>query len=221
MERFSSFDRRVIIVFVGAVFFSLLIGRSALYALRTVLASKNAALYEYSDELISVEQLRVLAERVVASGRGYLISQDESYRRKMEETHQKFEEIFRQVEGREVHASDRALLQTIRATDLAYQRQLRAILAQRHEGKTIRELVEEFENGVQPARDAFEEALSHYASLKREELERAKKESERATRDSMLVFGLSGGISFVLLFFAFVEQPPHPRTARLRSADRV
>ncbi len=191
------------LAFFGAVILALAIGGSAIYALRTVTLSKNSVVYEYSDELIQVERLRILAERIVASGRGFLITNDPSFLNKMKSIHQEFETVLTALEVREDQVAGRKLLHEVRSADLVHMEKLQSLTVQRSRVKSIPTLEREFESGVQPARESFEQTLNKFGKFKRTELEDAKKWSARDSRRSILVFSIIGGLSMLLILIAF------------------
>ncbi len=112
-----TFGRKVGLGFLVAVLLTTAIGITGTYALSRAIASKDEVIHLSTKLLVACQQLETLAERCIATHRGYLLTGEDGYEHERNEARDAFLSTLRDIRSSAPHASGE-----IDATSAAFDR---------------------------------------------------------------------------------------------------
>src|SRR5688500_5609390 len=131
MSRSWTFGQKVAGGFAAMVVMVALIGGIAVYALHSVVASKNDVIDRNAANLIAVERLRSLAERKGGAGRAFLLTRDEKHAEDVRAMRVQFQELLGQVQARLRAPEAKLLLAEADRADSTYHAAIEEVAAVR------------------------------------------------------------------------------------------
>ena len=187
------FQRKLILGFAGAIAVILLVGILSIFSILAVINSKNQVAEHSARDLIAIEDLDDLAEIMVASGRGFLITHlPETYERTTR-AQEDFDAGLRAIRQALKDPRTELLVQDIEKGVRDYERAFSRILVLEPR-LSLAERIRFFERDLAPRRIRMDLALRRYTEELRLQLERNGRQSQ--SYSSRLVVAL--GLGFVL-----------------------
>jgi signal transduction histidine kinase len=183
-----------------------LIAVTATTSLRVVTDRKESLFFEQTEDLLLVERMRILAEREVSSGRGYLVTGQREFLDKMNMEVEEFVTGLRRLEERLDGSSGREILDEVLDRHRKYRDSVDSLVNRNEFELGREELGLVYDQEVRPQRDVLDEALIDLSNHKREVLEAQVQGSMAASERAVgLVSWVgSGAVLLTLLFSAVV-----------------
>src|SRR5215212_8304209 len=119
---------------------TLLVAGLGIYALRTVVASKDAVIDVRAQNLIRGEQLVSLLQRQRGAVRDYLLFNNESFISEVNVAERQLGELVARLEGTVITPEGAAMMRDIRRLAQEYRTTTESIIGQRARGTTVAEL---------------------------------------------------------------------------------
>jgi signal transduction histidine kinase len=217
-----SFRSQLVLGFGGLLLLALLSGALSLAALHVNDQSQRAVVHDFAAELVAVERLRFLAEKVVATMRGRLLRKDPASAARFEsarvELFSRIQQLRAQVDG------DRSgLLNDVDRTAHAY---VAAAASAMQEGGAPAD-ISAFEDSVAPARAALDAALDGLVRSERSRVERQVELAGNVSREATGVVALSTllaalvGLALSILWMRTLAQQFERERAAVEVARRA
>jgi len=206
MARSWTFGKKVAAGFAAVVVLSMLISVIAVYALKTVVASKDHVLEVNAQSLIDAEKLRAITERRVAATRGYLLTRDAQFLEELKSGQTDSEATITGVKAIANTDEDKRLIGQIESTEAEYQAAIDRVIALRQTDATTDAVSQAFNSEILPKREALREAISSFTALEQRLLDEGKKAAtEKAssataavTIASLAALLLAAGVALIL-----------------------
>ena len=145
--------------------------------LDAVADSEAALLRSDQQDIVLAERLRWSGERLVSSGRGYLLSGDRDLAR-LREAEVGFDQILSSLEARAQTATGAGLVQSVERSATRFRSAQARLVAQRLEGVDIETLVARFEAELVPLRRGLIQSIDDLVDYKEATLQRAYDDSD-------------------------------------------
>lgn len=205
-EKQSNFSRRVRAGFLATLFAAVVIGILSFLSLQSIMTRSDSVIFDDAQDLLDVERLRIQAERATASGRGFLIFEDESALENMRIARSKFHELLDHLENQSWSPEGKDYVARIRELETTYAEVVDNMISHRERGSTIKELSSRYELVLQPKRELLEDTLNRYATYKRNKFKAGKsalaiaynRQLQFLVLISVLAVGIAGAFAWVL-----------------------
>ncbi|HTE50368.1 MAG TPA: methyl-accepting chemotaxis protein [Kofleriaceae bacterium] len=122
MARETTFARKIALGFAGAVVLTLSIGAVAIFALRSVTASKDAVIQRDVQLMVGAERLRTGIERKSSASRAFLLGRAERFVEELNEGRRGFTEVVGHMKGLLHTPEGERLLEAIVEADAQHER---------------------------------------------------------------------------------------------------
>jgi len=177
----------------------------AVFALRSVSASKDQVLNAEARSLVVIEQARSGALRKVASLRGYLLDGSENHDAEMRDGRESFFAGLAKARSLSPEGNEQPELQEIEELEAAHQAQTEKAIALKRSGATPEELAQVFDQHVRPLALELENKMDAFGEGKEQELQDAMKVStEQVSSTIVKVAGIAALTAFLALAVAMV-----------------
>jgi len=195
MAQHWTFGRKVGVAFAVMVALVIAISGVGIYALRTVVEAKDAAIANEAQDVIDAERLAAVSARTVISVRGYLLSKDDDDLADLRERRAQLASVIEGIRGR-VRTDDAGrLLTEIERDNSAYEAAADRVISLRTGNAPMENVIQAFKTELQPRRDAMREAVDAFAAYQTKALderkEAATKTASSATTFLLVIAGLA------------------------------
>jgi methyl-accepting chemotaxis protein len=194
MPRTWTYGRKIGAGFTVTVALALAIGAIAVYALRSVVMSKDRVISFHAENIRDAERLGVAAARRVSAARGYFLSKQERHLDELRERRESFRSILTQLGERNTDADARRLLDDIDKKEREYRLSSERVIALRQGDAALEAVVAAFDQDVAPKRDVMTQAIDAFVAHGEKVLGQEKQAATNAA---------DSAVSLVLVF-AFI-----------------
>jgi hypothetical protein len=182
---------------------------ACLFAVRRASERGEDALVALADDVTRASQAQAAAERVIAVGRGYLLTQEPELLARAQAAEAKLGRTLRNIASRAPAGEERGRLEPVLASAKRYRDTFAALLSGENAPREPREIADALRRQLIPARDELVAGLDALAARRLVEVGelRAAAHTRRAIAvDLMLAVGLPGaGISVFLIWLLAVR----------------
>jgi len=184
MERQLTFSQKLALGFALVVAVALAIAGVAVYALRDVVARKDAVIDLAAQRLVSAERLDTMSFRKAAEARAYLMSNDTRYLEAMRSARTEMRRIINEMLAQEQEAQMQRLLEDVARIEEEHGDGVDRILAEAPRTKPEVSAAR-IEREVRPLRERLNAAVASYVAHQREVLETRRRESTEAASNAI------------------------------------
>jgi len=196
MESDWSFGRKVGLGFAVAVLTTVAIGVTADVAMSRSIASKDAVIELASRVLVDCTQLETLAERAMATHRGFLLTGEATYERQRDEAEREFRQVLERVR-KDADAARREVEATAVAFD-AYMASTEELMNLRRSGISDQEINARLQGDVRDKRLALSRTVNALFELESQALTRLRTDATVASEAAATLLMTMASVSVVL-----------------------
>ncbi len=198
MARHWTFGQKVAAGFAVMAAFAVAIGGVSIYALRTVVASKDRVITVHTPVLVDAQRLQVAREQKSAAFRGFLFSGDERYLSEIREARDDFATISERLKQNVTTDEGRRLVEAIERAEEEHQRAAERVVSLRRTAASLEAVSRAFDEQVDPKRDQLNSAILSFVSRQERLLEDAR---QAATETASVAINLMVVIAVAVVFF--------------------
>ena len=206
MARSWTFGKKIAAGFAAVVVLSILISAIAVYALKTVVASKDRVIDVNAQNLVAAERLRGTTERRGGAGRGYLLAREERFLEQMKSARADFTATITRLKTAVYTDEGKRLIAQMERTEAEYRVAFDRVIALRNTNAAIEAVSRAYDSEVLPKREAFDQSLSSFAAQEQRLLDEGKKAATGTASSATIAVGtvafaailLAIGIALVL-----------------------
>jgi methyl-accepting chemotaxis protein len=196
-----TFGKKVGVGFAGMVVLLSLISAIAVYALKTVVASKDRVIEINAQYLIDAEKLRGTTERMGGALRGYLLTREERFLDQVKAAQADFGATTTRLGAIANTDEAKRSIDQIERAEVEYVAGVGRLISLRKTDTAIDAVSRAFDE-LLPKREAVDQAVSAFASLEQRFLDEGKKSATSAASSATIVVGV---IAFAALLLAIVS----------------
>ena len=174
-----------------------LIGGISVWALRSVVLTRNQIAFQHMGDLRSVEKLRLNAQQKASIYRGFLLTRSWLYIEDAKLVDREFKSILGSLQAHAQDPEESQLLQDIALAESRHEEVWGRAIASRKRRRSIESIAAYFDQTVMPAFDRLERSLRLYAQNKEADLLRAQTASEAASRRAMRLILIIGVLALL------------------------
>lgn len=204
MNKNWTFGQKLTAGYVVMLVFVLVTSLVAIYALRTVVASKDQVISTNAQVLIEAEKLRTIAEKRVAAVRGYVLLQDDRLLAQFRATHEEFAAILARLKPMVGSDEARRLLDAVDRASTEHRQSADQVIMMAREHTKQDVLVRFFDDKVLPAREQFDEHLRALVTLEERHLSDAKQAATNAASNAVTLVLVIAAVMTVFAVFVAV-----------------
>lgn len=204
MNKNWTFGQKLTAGYVVMLVFVLVTSLVAIYALRTVVASKDQVISTNAQVLIEAEKLRTIAEKRVAAVRGYVLLQDDRLLAQFRATHEEFAAILARLKPMVGSDEARRLLEAVDRASTEHRQSADQVIMMAREHTKQDVLVRFFDDKVLPAREQFDEHLRALVTLEERHLSDAKQAATNAASNAVTLVLVIAAVMTVFAVFVAV-----------------
>jgi len=201
MTRNRTFGQKVGAGFALTVGLALIIGAVAIYALRSVVSSKDTVISVHGQNITDAERLATAGARSVGAVRGYLLSKQEQHLAELREDRAAFQSLLARLRRQTHDAEGTRLLDEIEKRDVDWRPAADKVMAMRQADAPTEAIVRRFDDEVVPRRDAMFHAIDAFGAWGEGVLEREK---QAATNTASTAVGLMLAFAAIVVVLAIV-----------------
>ena len=203
MARQWTFGQKIAAGFAVTLFLTLVMGAVAVYALQTVVASKDAVIGVNVRTVRDVEALEEVASRKSADARGFLLTRDPKFIELLTAAREEFSRTIDALH-RSVRAdADRALVDAVARADAAHNAALDRVIEQRRTDGTADAVAAEFERSVVPQRQAVKTALAALVARQEHLLDEGRRNASNTAANAIVgVVAIAAAAGLLALLIA-------------------
>lgn len=194
MTRHWTFGQRLAAGFAVTVILAVSIGVVSVYALRTVVASKDRVITVDTHLLVDAQRLSQSREEKASAGRGFLLNREERYLDQMREARSEFATVIERLK-RNVRTDDGLrLVEAIERAEREHQQAIEQVISLRRTSATNEGVARAFEEQVGPKRAQLDTSISAFVSRQEDLLEQARSastETASAAINLVVVIGVA------------------------------
>lgn len=194
-----SFQSTILVGFIVAGVLIAALGAASITVLTTVIEEKDVLISEPIFDLTQARRLSEIAEHKVASGRAYLITQDEEYLRRKDELRTEFLKVLASIQ-----TNNTAVVESIRNAEREHDTSMTDAFEMKQENASPREIARFFEDRVQPSRMRLREAINEFIRRKESLLAARLEESGRSDVRAQTYLRVAAGTSIGIAAFLFI-----------------
>lgn len=180
MNRSWTFGKKIAAGFAAVVLLSLLLSVISVYALRTVVSSKDRVLHVNSQNLVDAERLRTTTERRGGALRGFLLTRDEQFLGELAAARADFATTFARLESAAGADGETQVVDQIARAEAEHAATVDRIVSLRRTDATLDSVSQAFDREILPKREALDQAVSSFVALQQRLLD----EGDRAATAS-------------------------------------
>ena len=199
MARSWTFGKKIAAGFAAVVVLSMLISAIAVYALKTVVASKDRVLEVNAQNLVDAEKLRGTTERKGGAVRGYLLTREERFLDQMKSARADFAATITRLKAVANTDEDKRLVDQMERAEAEYQAAIDRVIALRKTDAALDAVSRAFDSEVLPKREALDQSVSSFAALEQRLLDEGKKAATDTASSATTAVGI---VSFAALLLA-------------------
>jgi methyl-accepting chemotaxis protein len=202
MSRSWTFGRKIGAGFALVVALTMLVGAVAIYALRTVVASKDKVISSNVQNLIYVERLRAAVQFKVTGVRGFLLTRQAQYIEDMQEARAEISSVLDRLKENASGDEGKRLVSEVTRFEQEHQDAVERIVTQGKAGMPADDVLRQFDNDVLPVRTSLDEKIGALRSLEEKRMEDGKQSSSQTASLAITVVLLAVGITALLAISA-------------------
>jgi signal transduction histidine kinase len=176
--------RRLVAIFGLTLAVVLTVAAVALREVGGTSRGVEEVLSEHAQNVLEVERLNTLSERLGRLARSYLFHRDAKLLADLTQTRQMFERTAERLSSRLVSPEERQILTLVRRVEEQYEQGLQRALAGNASKLPLEEGVAALEREVRPAREQLDLALAALSESERSDFEAARAEASARGRES-------------------------------------
>jgi methyl-accepting chemotaxis protein len=200
MDRSWTFGKKIATGFAAIGVLTILISAIAVYALKTVVASKDRVLDVSARNLVEAEKLRSTTERRGGAGRAYLLTREEGFLEQMKSARADFAAAIARLKTAVCTDEGRRLVDQIERTEPEYQAALDRVIALRKTDAALDAVSRAFDSEILPKRETIDQLVSSFAANEQRLLDEGEK---AATDTASAAMTAVGTVSLAALLLAF------------------
>ncbi len=200
MDRSWTFGKKIATGFAAIGVLSILVSAIAVYALKTVVASKDRILDVNAQNLVEAEKLRGTTERRGGASRAYLLTREERFLEQMKSARADFAAAITRLKMAVYTDEGRRLVDQIERTEPEYQAAFDRVIALRKTDAALDAVSRAFDSEILPKREAIDQLVSSFAANEQRLLDEGKK---AATDTASAAMTAVGTVSLAALLLAF------------------
>ncbi len=198
MQRHWTFGQKVGAGFGVVVALSIVIGGVAVFALRSVVASKDRVIAVNAQVLVDAERLHASRQASAAAARGFVLTRDDRYLEDLRTSRDAFDEALDRLRL-EVPSNDgRAKIDVIRRLGADHTRAIDRVVALRRTDAPLDSIVRTMDAETVPTRTALNAKIEDLVRFERARLEAAR-DASTATADSAITLVVLLALAIVIL----------------------
>lgn len=170
-----TFGKKIAAGFAAVVVLSMLISVIAVYALKTVVASKDRVLEVNGQNLVDAERLRGTTERRGGAVRGYLLTRDEQFLEEIKSARTDFAAIHTRLKSVASADEDKRLVDQIERAEAGFVVALERVVSLRRTDATLEAVTRAFESEIVPKREVLDQSVASFVAFEQRLLEEGKK----------------------------------------------
>jgi len=192
----------------AAVGFALATGITAVAIVASALLSRHAAdareriLSRYADDLANAARVQSAAERMVAAGRGYLLTDDEALRQRLEAARVELDTVLAALDREDATTTERDLQTFVRRNATLYADRINELVRTTSANDDRRSVARTLLGDLMPLREdldnSVEELVTHKRHLKEQARDQAARLAERTVWATVWLGVVSLSLSIVL-----------------------
>lgn len=198
MNRAWTFGRKIAVGYGIMVLMALLIGAVAIFALRTAVSSQERVISVNAQLLVEVERLRADNERVVATVRGYIISQEERFIARNRAARENEAVVLGRIKGLIYTDQGRRMTSEIEQALAAYNGVADEVVGLVNARARQEAIVRMLDDKLLPARDRADALMVAFTQLEERHLEEAKLHASNVSASAVLSLSVLAGVAVLL-----------------------
>jgi CHASE3 domain sensor protein len=199
MARSWTFGKKIAAGFAAVIVLSILISAIAVYALKTVVASKDRVIDVNARNLVDAEKLRGTIERKGGAFRGYLLTRDKRFLEQMTSARADFAATITRLKTAVSTDEGKRLIAQMESAEAEYRVALDRVLALRNTNAALEAVSRAFDSEALPKREALDQSVSSFAAIEQRLLdEHDKAATDIASSATMAV----GAVAFAAILLA-------------------
>jgi methyl-accepting chemotaxis protein len=211
MNRSWTFGKKIAAGFAAVIVLSILISAIAVYALKTVVASKDRVIEVNAQNLVLAEKLRGTIEGRSAAARGYLLTREERFLEQMKSARTDFATTITRLKTALHTDEGKRLIDLVERAEAEYQAASDRVIALRKTDAAPDAAPDAvsraFDSEVLPKREALDQSISSFAAQEQRLLDEGKKAATNTASSATTAVGtvslaallLAIGIALVLM----------------------
>jgi methyl-accepting chemotaxis protein len=180
MTRHWTFGQRIGAGFAVTVVLAVAIGGIAVYALRTVVTSKDRVINVNAQLLVGAQEIRSLAEKKGGEARGFLLTREERFLAGMRDARSQFAQAAERLRQNVDTDEARRLVEAIVRSEEEHQRAMDQVIALRRTDAPVDAVSRAFDTQVIPPRDQLDANVRAFLAIE----ERRLRATEQASTDT-------------------------------------
>lgn len=205
MTRHWTFGQRIGAGFALTVVLAMAIGGIAVYALRTVVASKDRVINVNAQLLVGAQEVQFFREEKANEARGFLLTREERFVTSMRDARARFTQAVDRLRQSVPTEEGRRQLDAIVRFEDEHQRAIEQVIALRRTDASIDSVSRAFDAQVGPTRDRLDNAIQAFVSRERQLLQEAAQAStDTASSATTLVTAITVVLVAGAVIIAFV-----------------
>lgn len=197
-----TFSQKINAGFTVMVALTIAISAISIYALRSVVASKDRVIAVNVQLLVDAERVSGFREEKASAVRGFLITRDERLLDEMREARRQIATTLDRLRSNVVTDEGRRLIETIAHAEGEHQRAIERVIALRRTNVLIEAVGRAFNEQVGAARKQLDTAIESFVSLQKRLLDEAKQVSSDTASTAITVMVVI--VTAVVLFAVLV-----------------
>jgi methyl-accepting chemotaxis protein len=185
-----TFGQKIAAGFAAVVALSMLISAISVYALKTVVASKDRVVEVNAQNLIDAEKLRGTTERKGGAIRGYLLTREERFLDQLKSARADFEATTRRLRVIANTDEDKRLVDQIERAEAEYLAAIDRVISLRKTDATVDAVSRAFDSELLPKREALDQSVSSFAALEQRLLDEGKKAATDTASSATTAVGI-------------------------------
>jgi methyl-accepting chemotaxis protein len=191
--------------FAVAVALAAAIGVVGIYALKSVVQSKDRVILVNSQRLVEAERLRAATLRKSAAGRGYLLTGEKRFLDEVLAARQEFADVISRLRASSLSDDGLRLSRAAEQAEAEHQQVYDRLLALRATEANIERVNDAFERDAVPKRQLVDRAILAFVEAEQALLEQARASSSAtASSASTLLIGITIAVVLSAIVAAFV-----------------
>lgn len=198
MNRAWTFGKKIAVGYGIMVLLVLIVGAVGIYALRTAVSGQERVISNNAQLLVEAERLRTDNERVVATVRGYVISQEERFLQRRRAAQEDEAGVLARIKGLLATDERRAQLAAIEQALAGYHATSDEAVALVNGRAKADVVVRHFDDKLLPARDRVELLLQAFVKQAERSMDEARQYAAATAANAVLALSLLAGLTVLL-----------------------
>jgi methyl-accepting chemotaxis protein len=186
-----TFGNKLGLGFGLTVALTLIMGASSVAALSIVVTSKDDAIREAVDDLVSAEHLTTKSESRISDYRAYLLNGSQEYLDLTNRDREEFLTLVMQLRGTLTDPAALSMLEAVSAAEAKFSAALQPVIDRRKSTENLQDISQLNATAVGPIRKALQDSITALTAKVRSDVEMARRDSSaRATQGIVLIIVL-------------------------------